>query len=255
LTVGVYTIDRALATPTTTAAFLIQDSLYTLLFGLVFVVLAIATHRAGRALDAAAEAAITNARAGASQVARGRERSRIEALLHDAVLVALLASARGAGRAGEEARSALARLDDLADPTAAMAPTAQAWIWRLQSLTTELAPAARFSFDVDNADGEGEVLPAEPALAIIEATAEALRNSVTHAGPATRAVHVRVARSRLDVTVLDDGEGFDPDQVRPERLGLRVSILDRMRALDGGEAQVVSRVGVGTRVLISWVAP
>jgi hypothetical protein len=130
-------------------------------------------------------------------------------------------------------------------------PTPEAWIWRLQSLTTDLAPNARFTFENDH---RIEPLPVEPALAVLEATAEALRNSVAHAGTATRAVHARATPFGLEVTVLDDGSGFDPDAVRPERLGVRVSILDRMRSLPGGHAHIVSRPGVGTRIVISWLA-
>jgi signal transduction histidine kinase len=251
LSVSLYTIDRIIGTPYVTLAYLVQDSLYTLLFGLVFVILAIATHRAGRTLDDAAEAAIADTRASASHDARGRERSRIEALLHDSVLVALLASARDARRSPEEARSALTQLDQLAQEIPAPPPTPEAWIWRLQSLTTDLAPNARFTFENDH---RIEPLPVEPALAVLEATAEALRNSVAHAGTATRAVHARATPFGLEVTVLDDGSGFDPDAVRPERLGVRVSILDRMRSLAGGHAHIVSRPGVGTRIVISWLA-
>jgi signal transduction histidine kinase len=56
----------------------------------------------------------------------------------------------------------------------------------------------------------------------------------------------------VEVTVLDDGQGFDPAAVRPGRLGLSVSIVERMEALPGGRATIVSRPGVGTRVSISW---
>jgi len=250
LTVGLYTLDRRLATPALTPAFLLQDALYTLLFALVFVVLAIATHRAGGTLDRAADEAIVVLRAGASHEARERERSRVEALLHDTVLVALLASARGSARAAAEARSALDRLDLLAEEPSSAPAAADDWIWSLQALTTDLAPAARFTFE----NHDGDPIPSEAARALVEATAEALRNSVAHAGPAARAVHARVAPGEVEVTVLDDGVGFDPLDVRPERLGLRVSILDRLRSLPGGSAQIVARPGVGTRVTAGWRA-
>lgn len=243
-------VDRFLASPVPLGQIPIQDALFSLMFDTVFAALALATARAGRALDAAADAAIRDVRMGAAAEARSRERTRVEALLHDRVLVALLASARGSDRAAEQARAALDELDAVVGSADDVPLSGQAWVWRLQALTTELAPEARFSHD----EAGSARLPADAAQAVLEATAEAVRNSVLHAGPASRAVHARVTDDGIDVTVLDDGSGFDPDAVREGRLGVAVSILDRMRAVPGGRAAVVSRPGVGTRVSIGWRA-
>jgi signal transduction histidine kinase len=82
------------------------------------------------------------------------------------------------------------------------------------------------------------------------ATAEALRNSIIHAGDdADRTVTLRIAAEGIRVTVLDDGCGFDPASVSPHRLGLAVSILARVRSLPGGAADA------GTRVEIRWETP
>ncbi|WP_309710857.1 ATP-binding protein [Pseudolysinimonas sp.] len=229
----------------------VQDALHTLLFDAIFTALALATYRAGRALDTAADSAITETRVAATTEARARERTRVEALLHDSVLVALLASARGSARAEIEARTALAELDSVerADDDAQLPGTE--WMWRLQALTTDLAPDARFSHDVS---GHETIIRSDAAQAVLEAAAEALRNSIQHAGPASRAVHARVTEDEIEVTVLDDGRGFDPADVRPGRLGVAVSILDRMHAVPGGWGVVVSKRGEGTRVSLGWRA-
>jgi signal transduction histidine kinase len=242
-------VDRVLASSESILEIAIQDALYTLLFNAIFAALAIATAHAGRVLDAAADRAIGETRAAAATESAARERSRIEALVHDSVLVALLASARGAKRAAQEARLAIARLDDVAEVSATSRVATQAWIWRLQSLATDLAPAARFSHEWD---ARVESIPGDAASAILEATAEAVRNSVQHAGPAARAIHVRATGDEVEVTVLDDGVGFDPSEVGAARLGVAVSILDRMFALSGGRGTVVSQPGVGTRVALGW---
>ncbi|HWH97932.1 MAG TPA: hypothetical protein VNS80_06155 [Pseudolysinimonas sp.] len=232
-----------------------QDALHTFLFDTVFTALALATYRAGRALDSAADAAIEETRATASAEARGRERNRVEALMHDTVLVALLASARGAHGAATQASSALTRLDSVRHTADPRRLDGTAWMWRLQSLTTDLAPGARFSYDrPPTTTVPTTTVPTDAAQAVLEAAAEALRNSVLHAGPSSRAVHARVTADEIDVTVLDDGVGFDPAAVRPGRLGLTVSILERMRAVPGGRAAIVSNRGVGTRVSIGWRA-
>jgi signal transduction histidine kinase len=73
----------------------------------------------------------------------------------------------------------------------------------------------------------------------------------------TRAVHVSVraaatGTAAIDVTILDDGIGFDPSAVDGARLGIEVSIRGRMSSIPGGHAMVVSRVGDGTRVVLRW---
>ncbi len=229
----------------------IQDALHALLFTAIFTSLALAIRSAGRQLDETSDRAAADTRRLATAEARVRERGRIEALVHDSVLVALLASARRREQAPAAARAALDRLDELEhrDPGASgTVVDPRVWLWRVQAATTQLDPAARFSHEED----EPTPVPADVAEAILEASAEALRNSVIHAGPASRAVHVRLGRSRVDVTVLDDGRGFDVGAVDEARLGLAISIRDRMRSLAGGRAVVVSRPGLGTRVALLW---
>ena len=51
--------------------------------------------------------------------------------------------------------------------------------------------------------------------------------------------------------VSDEGAGFDQSRVAGERLGLRVSIIERMRAV-GGSAVVQSSPGHGTRIVLTW---
>jgi len=244
-------VDRVLASREAIAEIALQDAVYTMLFDAIFAALAIATTRAGRQLDAVADRVIHETRGSAATEAASRERSRIEALVHDSVLVALLASVRGMPHAADEARRALTQLDEMAQDSPAEPVPGSDWMWRLQSLTTEIAPAARFTHEYDDA---ARPIPADVAAAILEASAEAVRNSMQHAGDASRAVHARVAVEGVDVTVLDDGRGFDLAAIGPARLGVAVSILDRMRAIPGGRADIVSRPGAGTRIALAWRA-
>ena len=85
------------------------------------------------------------------------------------------------------------------------------------------------------------------------AAAEALRNSVRHAGPgAARQLAVRVRPGDIEVVVRDDGRGFDPAAVPAERLGLRQSVVARMSDLAGGDVRVLAAPGSGAEVVLTW---
>jgi signal transduction histidine kinase len=223
----------------------------------MFMALAIASRRAGRQLDAAIRSAVAEISAAAAAEARRAERRRIAGLIHDSVIVALLAFGRGAPgepRVVRQAQRALAAIEDL-DASAASTgdATSRELAWRLQAITTELGAEIRFDY---TADDEGSV-PAVVVEAAAEAMSEAIRNSLRHAGlpgQVLRQVTVTAWSRRLDIVVLDDGVGFDASAVSATRLGIREGIVRRM-ALAGGSAQVLSRPGRGTVVAIRWSLP
>jgi signal transduction histidine kinase len=83
-------------------------------------------------------------------------------------------------------------------------------------------------------------------------------NSMQHAdepGRSTRReLRIRGVRAGGCLIEVDDnGIGFDRASVPGERLGLRMSIEERM-ANAGGSAEIVSRPGQGTTVLLAWPA-
>ena len=53
------------------------------------------------------------------------------------------------------------------------------------------------------------------------------------------------------VEVGDHGSGFDPEAVPNERLGVRVSILERVAGV-GGAAAIDTVIGRGTIVSLRW---
>jgi len=55
------------------------------------------------------------------------------------------------------------------------------------------------------------------------------------------------------IEVGDTGVGFVVEEIPSERLGVRVSIIDRMHGA-GGEARIESARGEGTLVFIDWPA-
>jgi signal transduction histidine kinase len=95
-------------------------------------------------------------------------------------------------------------------------------------------------------------IPAPAAEAIVSASVQAAVNSVNHAGTGVaRAIAVRSVQGGVEVMIADDGVGFDPATVPSERLGVRVSILERV-ANAGGSASVDSATGEGTVVTVRW---
>ena len=64
----------------------------------------------------------------------------------------------------------------------------------------------------------------------------------------------RAAKSGLDIEIGDTGVGFDLDAVPQGRIGLRISIVERVTNA-GGSANIVSRPGEGTVISIRWPDP
>ncbi len=84
------------------------------------------------------------------------------------------------------------------------------------------------------------------------ALAEALRNSVRHASDGGTRVSGSIGPDAVRLMISDNGPGFDPHATSPERLGVRWSILQRMRDIVGGSARIRSDRR-GTQVDLEWV--
>lgn len=94
------------------------------------------------------------------------------------------------------------------------------------------------------------VLEADVAEALLAALRAALENVLRHSGVTPAEVEVIADADHVTMMVTDQGVGFDPAAVAPDRLGLRTSVVERMAAV-GGRAQVWSAPGEGTSVIIS----
>lgn len=233
----------------------IGDAMRQLFFVAMFMSLAMAIQRAGRLLDLATVTAVAEARASAEADVKRASRHRIEMLVHDSVIVALLAYASGAPATttAEEAKRALEAMQRPGGHTANDHVAPRDLAWELQALTTDIDPEARFDYQASGQDP----IPGAVAAALIEATSEALRNSVRHAHRGRgvqRHVRVELTPGGVDIAVLDDGEGFDGASVSATRLGVRHGIIGRMEQIPGGVAEVRSILGYGTSVLLRWSA-
>lgn len=249
---------------------IIPELAFALTFCAVFAAAALMAVRTGRVLDDTIESTHAAVAAAAAAEARAVERERFDALVHDQVMSTLLGAGRGGatGSLAAQAARAIATFDALrkgcrtetgfgVDQVLAHFRSAASDVDENVTFTAQESGTA---VESGSARGAGEHTandyPPEPVRAMAAALAEAVRNSMRHAGPGTsRAVHVDVEPAALRVTVTDDGEGFEPDTIGAHRMGIRASIRGRMTQLEGGDAAVVSAPGAGTIVALTWMAP
>jgi two-component system NarL family sensor kinase len=99
-------------------------------------------------------------------------------------------------------------------------------------------------------DGSDTTLPIDtaPAAALYRVAEEALRNVEQHAN----ANHVRIrlwSNGQMVLEIDDDGRGLDLRSTDPLQAGLGLFSGKAVLALAGGELQVFSAPGLGTRVV------
>lgn len=102
-------------------------------------------------------------------------------------------------------------------------------------------------------DGEVGTEDHDLRLLVFQSVRELLFNSAKYAGVDEARVRVRLSGEYLEVTVSDEGVGFDPEVVREEEAGgLGVSRIRERVDLLGGSLELRSRPGEGTTITL-WV--
>lgn len=100
---------------------------------------------------------------------------------------------------------------------------------------------------------DGAPRPIEPLVVedVVRVAREALFNAARHAQPRAVRMAIRYARARLEVTIRDDGAGFDPAAVAQavRHFGL-LGMRERARRM-GAALTIDSAPGAGTRVAIA----
>jgi signal transduction histidine kinase len=239
----------------------VLDAMYAVILGVVVLIIITMLRQAAESLDSAQEAALQRYDLAARQHATETERVKVDALVHDSVLTTLLSAAAAVlpeqrELAARMARDAVKRLDEAGatGPRALDRVGLPVLVRRLRAaLTTFSAP---FTVRVVNAGGVE--LPVEAVDALYSAAVQAMVNSMQHADEPGRSTRreLRIRGVRAGgclIEIADNGVGFDRASVPGERLGLRMSIEERM-ANAGGSAEIVSRPGQGTTVILAWPA-
>ena len=84
-------------------------------------------------------------------------------------------------------------------------------------------------------------------MAVVRAAREAMVNAARHAGVERVDVYAEVDDDQVSVYVRDRGVGFDPAGIDTDRMGVRGSIVERVKRA-GGRAIIRSSPGEGTEV-------
>lgn len=194
-------------------------------------------------------------------IAEADRRRRLSLLVHDRVLsvlnAAMLAPQPVPEQLRAEAATALELLSSSStedDDGAELVEAAQVWETaaalrsKLMDAWLRLDPFCR---GLLTAEGGARYRPTVTG-AVFEASLESMRNSLRHAGSASkRTITAHLAVHSIDLEACDDGNGFDVAAVPIERMGIRNSVLARMQEV-GGTASITTSPGSGTGVRITW---
>ena len=92
----------------------------------------------------------------------------------------------------------------------------------------------------------------EAGDALVKATREAVLNAVRHGRPPV-SVFMEVGPSGVEVFVRDHGDGFEMSDIGDDRLGVRESIIGRMKRAEGTAR--IRRLENGTEVSLTLPPP
>jgi signal transduction histidine kinase len=231
----------------------IEDAAYVTLFPATIVAMAQLLRSGAYNVDLAVEAASEAAAERAKVDAIERERSRIDALVHDSVLTTFLVASNANSpeehqAAKKSAQDALEKLQKAASEETVDAISAS-------SFAQALAEAVRrqdAQIDIEVSGASSYLLPGDVSSALADATAQAVSNSQQHAGLMTaRLFRLKIAEREIKIVIRDDGPGFRPSRIPRTRLGLRVSIIARVESV-GGKVFIETAPRKGTTIVLEW---
>lgn len=174
---------------------------------------------------------------------RETERAEIAAHLHDSVLQTLALIQRRAGNEHDVVRLARAQERELRgwlfqDPGRESGQLSD----RIKAVAAEVEDLLGNAVEVVSV---GDATMTEAHEALVQASREAMVNASRHGG-GTVSVYLEASDGQAEIFIKDRGPGFDLGDVPADRLGVRESIIGRMKR-HGGSAAILS-TGNGTEV-------
>ncbi|KUM36200.1 ATP-binding protein [Arthrobacter sp. EpRS71] len=178
---------------------------------------------------------------------RETERAEIAAHLHDSVLQTLALIQRRAGSEQDVVRLARAQEREL-----------RAWLFsdaaresglladRIKSVAAEVEDSHGHAVEVVTV-GDTEMTDRHEAL--VQAAREAMVNAARHGG-GTVSVYLESTAGSTEIFIKDRGPGFDLDAVPDDRLGVKESIIGRMKRHGGTAAITSSSDGTEVRLTL-----
>lgn len=234
----------------------VLEGVYALILGSALVIIITMLRQAATSVDNAQATALDRYSHAVRQHATEVERVQVDAIVHDSVLTTFISAARAHTPQAQELAATMAgnAIGYLRD--AAAASPDDGTMVRFTALAeriTDAASALSTPFELRVRSVGTRSLPVQASEAIFSAAVQAMVNSIQHAGEdeVLRWVAVRGVSPRgIEVVVGDTGAGFDTS-TRSERIGVRVSIIERL-ANAGGRAVIQSAPGEGTIVSLRW---
>jgi signal transduction histidine kinase len=233
------------------------EGIYALILGAAVVVIITMLRQAAASVDGAQAMALDRYGHAVRQHATEVERVQVDSIVHDSVLTTLISAARAYTPQAKQlaatmAGNAIGYLRDAAATSPDDGTTVRLSV--LAERISDAATALSSPFTVSVGGIGNRSIPVSASETIYSAAVQAMVNSLQHAGEhgITRWVEVRgSAPAGIEVIVGDNGVGFSMVDVPPERLGVRVSIIERAANV-GGSATITSAPGKGTVVTIRW---
>ena len=229
------------------------------------------THHADLALSVANQAAITMINTElyeqAQELAVLEERQSLARNLHDAINQSLFSAGLIAevlprlwDRDQVEARTAL---EDLRRLTRGAQAEMRALLAELRPSTLTDADlgdllrllgnahSGRTNTKVNVSVVENTTLPAPVQIAFYRVCQEALFNVAKHSKAKQVEITLKQEGDIINLYIIDDGLGFDPDQSIPGHYGVNM-MRERAEAV-GAKLSIISKPGSGTKLTIQWV--
>jgi signal transduction histidine kinase len=232
----------------------LEESSFSFLFSVVLAVLVIVLRYESAKVDEANQKSIDAAIELAKSDAIYRERDRVDALVHDSVLTTLLVAANASDAAAQNdarelAISAMQKLESAQQ----VRPDQQAITSNSFFSALAISISRQNEGVAISSEGQSDLkIPAHVAEALTEATLQALSNALQHAGGDSKVeVFLKGLSNGLKIVVKDNGKGFRVSRIPKNRLGLKLSIIGRVKTV-GGKVFIDSKLGVGTNIVIEW---
>ncbi|CAN5209272.1 ATP-binding protein [soil metagenome] len=235
----------------------ILESVYSVILGGAIMIIITMLRQAATSVDTAQATALDRYSHAVRQHATEVERVQVDSIVHDSVLTTLISAARAftpeaKALAATMAGNAIGHLRD-----AALVSPEDGTMVRISVIAERITDAAKalaspFEFRLKSVGTRS--MPVQAGEAIFAAAVQSMVNSLQHAGESgvTRWVAIRgAAPGGVEVVVGDTGSGFELADIPSERLGVRVSIIERV-ANAGGRVVIQSAPGKGTIVSIRW---
>ncbi len=199
------------------------------------------------------------------------ERNRMASEIHDTlaqgftgVSVQLEAAEDVLNVSPEEARGHIARARKLARESLAEARRS-VWALRAPELDAEglVAAVGQFigrisagtSITVEpSVRGTPQPLPSQVEMDLLRICQEAMVNALRHADPSKIQIQLIYEPSKVELRVLDNGQGFDPRAPKNTHGFGLTNMRERAQRL-GGQFTVESEPGRGTRIIVAVGAP